>query len=136
MSGQTVTSQTLQYTNDNKRCYAYSGQKTVNNNLNTVLEFETQSQYLKIGIQYFKDSVTSENYEYGILFDDIQILLGEFTSPLEDNPNIANPIELIVPPSTNVKVTLQNISDGTGRNWFVTLTGKVGMAARVGKLDE
>jgi len=125
MSGTFEGVGSLQFTPDNKFCYGYSGKKTVNNNLNNMLEFTNGSEYLKIGIQYFKDSVTSENYEYGVTFNNIEILLGEFTSPLEDNPNIPNPVILIVPPFTNVKITLQNISDSSGRNWCVTLTGSV-----------
>lgn len=127
-----VTPNALNFTPDNKHCYAYSGKVTVNNNLNNMIEFDTNSEYLKIEIQYFKDSVTSENYEYGVQFNDQEIVLGEFTSPLEDNPNIPNPIVLIVPPFTNVKCTLQNISDSSGRNWTLTLTGKVFGMADVG----
>jgi len=119
-----ITPNALNFTPDNKRCYAYSGKVTVNNNLNNLIEFDTNSEYLKIEIQYFKDSVTSENYEYGVKLNDVEIVLGEFTNPLEDNPNIPNPIRLIIPPFTNVKCTLQNISDSSGRNWTVTLIGE------------
>jgi len=125
-SSQPVTTpNAINFTPDNKQCYAYSGVVAVDNTLTNVLEFNTNSEYLIVGIQFFKDSVTSENYEYKVIMNDVIIVHGEWTSPLEDNPNIPFPIELIIPPFTKCAVTLQNLSDTASRNWSTTLIGKV-----------
>jgi len=35
------------------------------------------------------------------------------------------PIQLVIPPQTRVEVTLTNISQDVGREWFCILTGRV-----------
>jgi len=36
-----------------------------------------------------------------------------------------SPIQLILPPQTRIEITLTNISQDVGREWFCTITGRV-----------
>ena len=52
MSGQTVTGLGLQFTDDNKHAYAYSGDVVVSASNTTMLEFSTNSEYLEAMFEY------------------------------------------------------------------------------------
>ena len=139
MSGETVTGKALQFTNDNKHAYAYSGSITVDNNVTTLLKFITNSSYViaKFQPQYFVANAgeASEDYRFVVKFNNIAVsvtLIAEGT----DRDAFYNLVDLIIPPNTIVEVTAQNTTDSNSRAVGAIVTGKVGMAARVGNLDE
>tara|TARA_Y100000401_G_C8306405_1_gene217201 strand:- start:851 stop:1258 length:408 start_codon:yes stop_codon:yes gene_type:complete len=135
MSGDTVISRNaLQFTNDNKFAYAYSGIVNVTTAQTTLLEFFTNSSYLvaKFQPQYHQET-TGNNSRFTVLFDDVIVSSCQMTSSFDYSP--FEEIELIIPPLTNVKIIAQNVSSGT-TDLLANITGKVGMPQRVGNLDE
>ena len=135
MSGDTVTGRALQFTNDNKHAYAYSGLVEVENTEKTCLEFNTNSEYLVTEIQmcYFSTNET-DNIKFMITFDNIEVQTTQINDAFTHTPYTS--IKLIIPPFTLVKVTGKNISGSGTRDIGVSVTGKVGMPQRVGNLDE
>ena len=69
MSGQTVKGNALQFTNDNKHCYAYSGIIGVSNSEKTMLLFNTNSEYLKVLSQPFNSTASNDDLTWKIYFN-------------------------------------------------------------------
>ena len=136
MSGDTVVSKgAIQFTNDNKFAYAYSGSVSGNNTEFTVLEFNTNSEYI---VGYWRVGYaesTYRNFDFRLLFNNIEIE-NQFliTSQAQSNQQFLH--EIIIPPFTTVKVTAQNTEDSTTQDVLAIITGKVGMGPRVGNLDD
>tara|TARA_R110000824_G_scaffold13997_1_gene60227 strand:+ start:73 stop:486 length:414 start_codon:yes stop_codon:yes gene_type:complete len=137
MSGETVKGNALQFTNDNKRCYAYTGiiTATGDGTYTEHLDFNTQSEYIKARVMIQYGEPSSDNLEWQILFNNIVIANSnsQITSTSNTMPDF---IDLIVPPFTNFIWQITNSSSVTGRDVTCTFIGKVGMAPRVGNLIE
>jgi len=137
MSGETVTSRNgLQFTNDNKFAYLYSGVTTINNTVGTLFDFFTNSEYLNAKISFFTNNISNDDFEYLIFFNDIQVVAFLQPQTYQSNAGGYVPVELIIPPFTRVKATLQNKTDGSGLDFTGVVTAEVGMAPRVGNLVE
>ena len=137
MSGDTVTSSNgLQFTNDNKFAYLYSGVKGINNTVGTLFEFNTNSEYLECNISFFTNNISNDDFQYLIMFNDIQVVAFLQPQTYQSNAGGYVPIQLIIPPFTRVKATLQNKTDSSTLDFSAVITAKVGMAQRVGNLDE
>ena len=100
---------TLQFTPDNKKCFAYSGLTDVDNNVTTLLNFTTTSEYLIGNIQNFYAGVSTgsqpnPNVQFQIKFNDTVIASYVTFDSATDNA-VKNLIELVIPPFTNVIVT-------------------------------
>ena len=134
MSSDTVTGLALQFTNDNKHAYAYSGIIAVNDTEKALLDFSTNSEYINAIIQ-FNGGATGggDNYNYRIRFNNIIIQEYVSNSNLDD---LYEELKIIIPPFTHVQCTAQNATDASNNDQIVSLIGKVGMAQRVGNLDE
>jgi len=105
-------------------CYAYSGEVAVANTELALLEF-TSSGIIVGELQVGSNSAENEDYEMKIYFNDQIIFSNTFHQQGATYVNIASAIPLIIPPYTNVKVTLDNIADTDSRIWTVGITGKV-----------
>jgi len=126
MASQTITGQDLQYTQDNQRCFAYSGLIEVDNTETTLLEFTTHSATLQVKIQFnINEPGAGEAYQHQIYFNDIVVqgYLSPGGSDTTGRPDIA--IHLIIPPFTKVKTTSDNIQDSASRKCIVSVTGRV-----------
>ena len=133
MSGDTVIGKTIQFTNDNKYFYGYTGSQAATGTYTTFMEFQTQSEYLIAKVQPIYFSSYTSNIVWDILFNDLKVQSMEVTSARDYTP--FDEIHLIIPPFTNVKIKVDNLSGGTEQAG-VSITGKVGMAQRVGNLDD
>ena len=132
MSSDTISGNALQFTNDNKFCYAYSGlaQTAGDNTPETRLEFDTNSEYIKADILIFMASGNNDDLYYQIYFNDVQVAQSyEQTPPNLGTPNTAR---CIIPPFTNVKIKVANGQSSTARDLYIMFSGEVGMAQRVG----
>jgi len=136
MSGETVTSNALQFTNDNKHAYAYSGIKGVNLTETTLLLMQTNSEYLISKLQVLQGTTSNEDFLYRTYFNDVLIATWHCLQVSTIDINMPNTYNLIIPPFTTVKVTAENRTSNTDRDHSATLTAKVGMAPRVGNLVE
>ena len=139
MSGDTVIGNALQFTNENKFAYAYSGAKTVTATPSDLLTFQTNSEYLvgQFKPQQAVAAATGNDILVNIYFNDILIVgyvMGK-NAFSEYDPAGTTETKLIVPPFTTVRVEMDNLSGGSD-TMAVTFTAKVGMAQRVGNLDD
>jgi hypothetical protein len=137
MSGETVTSKSaLQFTNDNKKAYAFSGYIDVDNNETTLLEFNTNSEYIDAIISVSNASGSGDDMRYYIYYNNVIVFGWYYDSPSYTGNLATTPIPLIIPPFTTVKITGDNQSSGSLRPHTAAVAGTVGMAQRVGNLDE
>jgi hypothetical protein len=122
-----VTPNAILFTPDNKRCYAYSGEVSVDDNETALLEFKTNTEYLDGLIQFNYIQVTSENFSYKVYFNDI-VVQGYTVTHAIENTSPDNLIPIIIPPFTAVKLTAVNIEDDNSRGQIVSFTGRaIGM---------
>jgi len=133
MTSQTITSaNALQFTNDNKFAYIYSGERGVNNAEVTLFEFTTNSEYLEARFQLSSDSGSSDNINSQLYFDNVVVQAAMYS---EDNLKPWSDLldlHMIIPPFTTVKFTAINITAINIRPHFAMMVAKVGMPSRVG----
>ena len=143
MSGDTVTSRNaLQFTNDNKHAYAYSGVVIIDNDPDvTMLEFNTNSEYIVATLSFgTRDTNFSpnKNIGYAIYFNNINVF-NTFSNSDGDGTLIFDgacfPQTILIPPFTVVRID-GFTSDPNNNEMFLMLNGKVGMPQRVGNLDD
>lgn len=135
MSGQTVTGQALQFTNDNKRAYAYSGTVSFNNIETNILDFTTASYYLVSKTQFGVNNYDGDDMDIGIKLNNTQVLLNR--SAVVGTNGLVNGLEweIIIPPFTNFKLTAQNKTDTSSYNGYGILIAKA-FETVTGDLDE
>jgi len=124
MASQTIVGPGLQFTQDNRRCYAYSGEVAVANTELDLLVFETNSEYISAEVQLGSRAAENEDYEFRIYFNDIVVFSATFGNQSQNEIG-SWPIPLIIPPHINVKMSLDNIADTDSRVWTVHLIGRV-----------
>jgi hypothetical protein len=135
MSGDTVSGNALQFTNDNKYAYAFSGEIGAGTGDTDILEFQTQSEYLiaRIGLGY-GGARSNDDFQANLLFNGITVAEETYNN----NYETASPqfFKVIIPPFTTVKVSITKLVGTISIPTFAYLKAEVGMAARVGNLDE
>ena len=135
MSGDTVTSiSALQFTNDNKFAYAYSGQFATSASGVTFLQFNTNSEYINAKFQTMNTQNDSDVIAWAILFNNVEVASYN-AEGRTGQAEYGDVIYLIIPPFTVVKVIGKSIGGGN-KAGIATVTGEVGMAPRVGNLVE
>jgi len=132
MSGQTVTGNGLQFTDDNKHAYAYSGEIGVGSSTITLSLLQTNSEYLNATLQIMNGTTSNEDFKYVVYFNDVVVAQWHFLYAATINQSMPNVLNLIVPPFTTIKITANNLDSATLRNHTVVFNAKVGMAPRVG----
>jgi len=141
MSGDTVTGSALQFTNDNKHAYFYSGMfvgAATGNNISLGI-FTTNSEYINGTVQALGpietgNSTNGSRTKLEVYFNDVLVLLliNDFDTGNMSQSAVA---DLIIPPHTKVELKY-NDSAGSTYLYGATIIGKVGMPQRVGDLDE
>ena len=122
MTGQTIVGKALQFTDDNKLCYAYSGTKDSSGTATNYLDFTTNSEYIDAKIQPIYFAQGTNNVSWLIKFNGQDVQYAEVTSGRDYTP--FQEILLIIPPLTFVEVEVDNLSGGT-EAVGVSITGKV-----------
>ena len=132
MSGDTVTSRNaLQFTNDNKYAYAFSGEVEQTSTTVDLLEFDTNSEYLIARISIaFGGSRNNDDFQANIIFNGVTVAEETYNNNYES----ASPqyFKMIIPPFTNVKVSVTKLVGTAGISTFAYVRAKVGMPQRVG----
>jgi hypothetical protein len=113
MSGDTVISKAIQFTNDNKHAYGYSGLIDIQNTSATYLLFETNSEYIVGHFQCYTGNNTAEKITWDIYLNDILIIRfhQEGRGSAYRGQGMDN--DIIIPPFTQVKVTGLNSGSST-----------------------
>ena len=128
MASQTITGQDLQYTQDNQRCFAYSGLQQSNTTPFTVLSFTTPSAYIVAIIQINSgiDPSSPGNSLINsarIKFNEIGVAVIAAGTNTDDGPRSERQ-EVIIPPFTAVDILVDS-SATADREFSVVLTGRV-----------
>jgi len=120
-SSQPVTTpQALNFTPDNKHCYAYNTM-AFSDDASTLLEFTTQSEYSVIDFLPMRNDTDSLDSKHRMFFNDELVL----TFPLSSGGSgVSGPCKMVIPPFTKVLVTVQNVSNTSGGNGSIAITGK------------
>ena len=133
MSSQIVKGNALQFTNDNKRCYSYSGDLSIDaGDTVTFLNFATNSEYIKGQIQIGRNVKTSAEHEVFVYLDDVLIFYSKMdnaTSVTNQTPNTI-PLTLIIPPFTTFKLDVKSSDSATSQKTAV-FTGRAYMTNKV-----
>ena len=106
-------------------CYAVSGAIGITQSETTILEFYTSAKnYItgQIQINYAVDQ--TENALYKIYFNG-NIISSWVVPGGSQSPAPEQPLVLVIPPGTLVKVTAIMLSGASPRTHYATLTGKV-----------
>ena len=119
-----VTPNALNFTPDNKHCYAYSGAIAFPGGAseNTIMEFNTNSEYLVGEWSMDYDEGENQNNGYAIYFNN-QIVSKpnqRYADPEPMNPFV---VKLIIPPFTAVKITVTPGADNSN-TYSTRFTGK------------
>ena len=125
-SSQPVTTpNALNFTPDNKRAYAYSGVKGINNSVAELIGFSTNSETFDARIQFFVNNISNDDVEYIIKFNDVQVLAFLQPQTYQSSSGGYVPIHMIIPPFTDVSITLQNKTDSSTLDHSCSITGNV-----------
>jgi len=122
-----VTPNALNFTNDNKFAYAYSGEFPASTTKTTRLEFTTKSETI-IGHWYFSGNydVTAPNNDEGgaatVYFNDQLVSASKF---YQGSGNGIAGIPLIIPPFTTVRIDSDANDNQAARVGTISVTGKV-----------
>ena len=138
MSGDTVTGEALQFTNDNKFAYAYSGNVTLPaNSLTTMLKFVTSDPYIVGSFQLEGDfkQLGNDAVRYQMLINNIVVIDTDF-SPANDATYADSPTQIIIPSYSDIEIKATHSQGGVAIDFQAIITGKVGMPPRVGNLDD
>ena len=135
-SANTIVGNTLQFTNDNKYAYAYSGDIPAVTTLTKVLEFNTNTEYIIANI-IWNGHVDNNNIGSGIIgtieikFNSVVVATLVCDTGAEDQPTQCF-LKIIIPPFTNVTMNADASSADSNSMASIVVTGKVGMPQRVG----
>jgi len=124
-----ITPNALNFTPDNKQCYAYSGVGTATSATNfTGLDFTTNSEFVK-GRVYFSmdndDVASGEQVGWKIMLADQQITMSRVEASATDilDVTLTSYIDIIIPPFTNLKAV--SFTNASGVNCTFVFTGDV-----------
>jgi len=106
--------------------YAYSGLSDTSSSNVNYLEFTSGTGLIVSKIQPFYRADSTYNLSYIISFNGIEVYGFEITSSMDYSPY--SEIHLIIPPYTEVTVSIRNLGGGTSAAG-VSLTGRVYGAA-------
>jgi len=113
MSGTFQGVGTLQFTPDNKHVFAASGSISITSE-KTLLEFETQSYYLKIQIAAVAFGVSNEDFKYRIKYNNTQIQEIYYIDTYKNYDDDARDFYYIIPPFTTLTITGESVGGTSG----------------------
>jgi len=124
------TGPNLIYTDNGQRCYAYSGKVTCTDTETDLINSITGPDPIKVRIAFsYAESTQGDNIRYRIRLGDgsnPDNIIWEHTIDHSFAPyQYPATIHLILPPTTEIKLTAQNTTDTSNQLNLVVLAGKV-----------
>jgi hypothetical protein len=104
--------------------FGYSGLIDTDNNEATLLQFLSPSNTVIVGWwqgHYYENG--DENFRWVLYFNNE--IVQSSTETIDDQSGRISPVNIVIPPSTEVKLTAQNISDTTAREIQASLVGRL-----------
>jgi len=109
-----------------EHCMAYSGVTAIANTEVFCLDFFSPGKrYILAQVQIGSKDAENEDYVLKIYLNGIVVFANIFQNQGATYVDIANSIPLMIPPATEVKISLENIADTDSRSWTVHLVGRV-----------
>ena len=105
--------------------FSYSGTVAVTNVEKNMLKFATGNEYLVAEFNMACDSGSGDDFDFIIRINGEIILKSQITTPAQPGSRFINPIKLVIPNSSNVEVTLENVTQASALDWTVTMSGRV-----------
>jgi len=130
MASQTITGDTLQFTQDNKHCYAYSGAIIVANATVNCLEFKSAiSGYIMADfIQSLDASAIDQGQLFGFTIELNDVVICNFVEHVRSYAGQEyiglQRYKFLIPPHNTV-ITKAYTDDGSNNPFFHTITGRV-----------
>jgi len=130
MASQTITGDALQFTQDNKHCFAFSGQlDDVANVYTSGLLFTTGAEYILGEFQFdpaikISEIATGDITVYKILLNDTPVSITKLDGGQEDMPS-ENTVKMLLPPHTKVEVKYHGGADSADYPMFLRFIGRV-----------
>jgi len=124
MASQTITGPDLQYTQDNLRCFAYSGaigSTSGSTATQTLLDFKTKSAYIDAKLLFFATSGSNNSLRLKLQFNDYNVLENNAKGYYNEIPFWS---DLIIPPFTHVVFKWDIENEGADKGYAV-LRGRV-----------
>ena len=105
--------------------YATSGVVAIAGSEVSALEGTTGTGIIVGDIQFFTDQTAGDNYNFRIYYNGVAVVQALLAATHDSAPYGYYPINVVIPPFTNIKVALSNTSQGVARNWTILLAGRV-----------
>ena len=105
--------------------YGISGVVSIDNTEASALEGTTNTGIIIGTVQFFSDQNAGDDYVLRIYYNDQAVVQARLSATHDTAPYGYYPINVVVPPLTNFKVTLDNVTDTSFQNWTILLTGRV-----------
>jgi len=105
--------------------YAYSGAVDANNVETTALQFDTGNEYIVAEFNLSSSQVTGDDFRFRIEMNGEDIMVTTITGPYDISEHMNQPLKLVIPANTKVRVTFTNVSTTNAREWFATMSGRV-----------
>lgn len=119
----TGTSQSVSYVGD--YCYAYSGVKSIDNNETTMCQFQTPKGIILAKVLFtYPDDTGTDDFRSRIYFNG-QVVQSIIQGRVDYDFKFEYAIPLVIPPLTEVKLTMQNVQNTNARDQCVSFTGRV-----------
>jgi len=118
-----VTPNALNFTPDNIRCYAYSGEQAITDTEAIMIEFKTNSEYIVGTVQFNLLQDTADDMFYRIKIND-QTINGYLVVGAQQSTDSNNPMPVLIPPFSSVVLTADNVGSSTGRTNTCSFVGK------------
>ena len=109
------------------KCYAYSGTMTIAGETKTALDFASPKQiiYAKLFLNYNSASFgAGERIGYNVFLNDVEIVEAVYGDNVQAPTSAPYELELVIPPLTQVKVTLTT-TDSSNMTMGMILVGDV-----------
>jgi len=103
--------------------YSYSGVVSVNDTEASLIETTTGKYYLVGQISFGYPDFSNDNFRYRIYMNGQQLWGIEVLSGAD--ANLIDPIDIVVPPNTTIRITADNVSSGNAVNQVATMLGRV-----------
>jgi len=105
--------------------FGYSGVIGVTNAEKTLILGNTGKYYAVTKVQFLSNMNSGDDYVAKIYLNNVATHEFIISATHDSAPYGYFPINVIIPPNTEIKITLDNVSDTSSNNWDVQLTGRI-----------
>ena len=107
--------------------YGFSGDVECDNNLTTLLSFQTAANIVKGTLQFFYSEPANDKFLYNVAFNGVSVVQYQVFGPNDTNGEhlLSLPIFLTIPPNTLVEIKAKNNENSNSRQQNACFTGRI-----------